>query len=127
MTSATRHRPSRRRTEPAARGYRPRYSAGRADPCHGRVTRDHRALAAADRDAEAEQPAAAIALGAEAVAICREAVGANRDRELSGLATALNQQADRILALPAVSVRQAEEAAALQSEAAALLAERDRS
>lgn len=75
---------------------------------------------------EAGQPAAAIALGAEAVASCREAVGANRGRELSGLATALNQQADRVLALPAVSVRQAEEAAALRSEAAALLAERDR-
>jgi tetratricopeptide (TPR) repeat protein len=75
---------------------------------------------------EARQSAAAIALGAEAVAVCREAVGANRYRELPGLATALNQQADRILALPAVSARQAEEAAALQSEAAALLAEYDR-
>jgi tetratricopeptide (TPR) repeat protein len=72
---------------------------------------------------EAGRPADAIALGAEAVDVCREAVAANRNREVFGLATALTRQADRILAQPAVSGRQAGEAAALRSEAAALVGE----
>jgi tetratricopeptide (TPR) repeat protein len=72
---------------------------------------------------EAGMPAAAVALGAEAVDICREAAAANRRREASGLATALSRQADRLLAQPMVSERQAEEAARLRAEAAALRGE----
>ncbi|GGN74784.1 hypothetical protein GCM10010112_45300 [Actinoplanes lobatus] len=107
----------------AVESARESFAANRAGflPYHAFVLREQ-----ARRLDEAGQPAVAIALGAEAVAVCREALGANRVRGLSGLATALNQQAGRLLALPAVSVRQAEEAAALRSEAAALLAERDR-